>query len=197
MKKHETDVPPSYSEAMKAGVSPRPPESPPGYVNPAVSPHSHQHNTSTHSSTTSHSSYRIRPPVPPPQQRPSHRPEIPWRYPAGFWCIKCHNTGFKVKNGKSCKDCWERFARQHNVNYTTTYAPSDPWRIPFTGISMAPQFNNPPMMAPPGTAPRYVRPGDPSMGGVLCGRCRGSGRVSVMWIDEDLCPVCHGVGRVF
>lgn len=113
-----------------------------------------------------------------------------------------------MKNGKSCKKCWERFAHQPSVINTTGYV--DPgMRIPFTnyrvhddftvtngyGPQYVPMVQQPVMQQP--VAPRYVRPGDPSIGGYLCGRCRGTGRVSVMLIDEDLCPVCRGVGRVF
>lgn len=47
---------------------------------------------------------------------------------------------------------------------------------------------------PPG-APMQVQPGDPRIGGILCGRCRGSGRVMV-FLDEELCPVCLGLGRI-
>ncbi|KAG7193178.1 uncharacterized protein KQ657_000935 [Scheffersomyces spartinae] len=43
--------------------------------------------------------------------------------------------------------------------------------------------------------PIKVRPGDPRLGGVLCGRCRGSGIVHFL-LDEEMCPVCSGLGRI-
>ncbi|GME77702.1 unnamed protein product [Ambrosiozyma monospora] len=37
---------------------------------------------------------------------------LPWRYPKGYFCKKCKNTGYKTKSGgekKYCKDCWRKF----------------------------------------------------------------------------------------
>jgi hypothetical protein len=97
------------------------------------------------------------------------------------------------------------------VSYTGSL-PEPGLRIPFTNYRINDNFSvtsgypnaqyQPMMTVPmapvaPITPRRYVAPGDPSMGGYLCGRCRGTGRVSVMLIDDDLCPVCRGVGRVF
>lgn len=172
------DAPPSYSEAT-AGSSSRPPPLP-----QAQRP-------------------QQRPPTQPtqptqPQLQPT-QPALPWTYPQGFRCTKCANTGYKIKNGKSCKSCWERFARQHNVSVVPSVYTGG-FRIPFTNMSLdlsQPMPMSMPMSMPVNMAPRYVAPGDPSIGGVRCGRCRGTGRVTVMLIDEDICPVCHGVGRVF
>ena len=56
-----------------------------------------------------------------------------------------------------------------------------------------------PMTTPPPQQqqqrPLVVKPGDPRLGGVLCGECRGTGRVSFL-LDEDLCPLCNGLGRI-
>lgn len=63
-----------------------------------------------------------------------------------------------------------------------------------TASTFAPPLGGP--MAPMGTAPPLVvKPGDPRLGGILCGECRGSGRVS-FFLDEDLCPLCRGLGRI-
>ena len=51
-----------------------------------------------------------------------------------------------------------------------------------------------------------VQAGDPRLGGILCGNCKGTGRVFVLLFDSN-CPVylslvnlltysCHGVGRI-
>ncbi|CDR39295.1 CYFA0S03e01860g1_1 [Cyberlindnera fabianii] len=209
-----------------------PSDPPPPYmpVDPTTSTSSSApHNYTTGNPTASDplrgdGTWRPPPPRPRPQQQiPSSQslhsqqhPRLPWTYPPGYRCSKCNNTGYKLKNGKSCKSCWEKFARPTNVNYQ--YVPSyDPgFRIPFTdyrvhddltvtnGYSQPPtpmMYMQPPMMGQPygmmQPTPQYVSPGDPRIGGYMCGRCRGSGRVSFMLLDEELCPVCHGVGRVF
>ncbi|KAF8999343.1 hypothetical protein BDQ17DRAFT_1361216 [Cyathus striatus] len=41
-----------------------------------------------------------------------------------------------------------------------------------------------------------VRPGDPRIGGRVCWRCGGDGRISFFLIDSETCDVCGGVGRV-
>ncbi|CAG7847209.1 SubName: Full=Uncharacterized protein {ECO:0000313/EMBL:CCA66785.1} [Serendipita indica DSM 11827] len=40
-------------------------------------------------------------------------------------------------------------------------------------------------------------PGDPRIGGRLCVRCHGSGRVRVFILDSEVCSMCGGIGRVF
>ena len=40
-------------------------------------------------------------------------------------------------------------------------------------------------------------PGDPRIGGRLCWRCGGTGRVSFFIFQEDACSICNGVGRTF
>lgn len=164
---------------------------------------------------TSHSSY-----VPPPNPRPRPRPpahvkpptsvptpqrsQLPWTYPTGFRCPKCNNTGYKVKNGRSCKSCWRRFAPVNKVNSmqaggrSSYLSPS----LPMFGSSRfgtGPPFGMGLGMAPPpvmgSQQPIVVKPGDPRLGGVLCGECRGTGRVSFI-LDEDICPLCRGIGRI-
>ncbi|CAI5759726.1 unnamed protein product [Candida verbasci] len=112
---------------------------------------------------------------------------LSFRYPKGFYCDKCHNSGFKTKNGLSCKDCWDSFSPRNsynsiNHNFSPSYFGSTTF-IPAGG-----QFNGsgPPLRVPPG---------DPRLGGVLCGKCRGQGMVRFL-LDMELCPVCSGLGRV-
>ncbi|KAH3687283.1 hypothetical protein WICPIJ_001745 [Wickerhamomyces pijperi] len=145
-----------------------------------------------------------RPPEPTPYNQQSSN--LPWRYPARYFCNKCKNTGYKFKDGqrtnKSCKDCWSKFAKNNAVftqNTTTTasnYQPMPqfmPMPIPMPmPMQPMPMPMPQPMMQLP---PRVVRPGDPSIGGVLCGVCRGSGRIYGLF-DDSLCQNCFGVGRI-
>lgn len=126
-----------------------------------------RHGSHASSHSSGHSAYG------PPQQwgPPQGRPHL--QYPPNFFCRKCHNTGVKVKKGTSCQDCWDRFGVQTNAQLIPS--------------NYAPVFQMP---------PRVVRPGDPSIGGVLCGRCRGKGYISDFF-SQSSCPICHGVGRVF
>lgn len=110
---------------------------------------------------------------------------LPFKYPARFLCEKCNNTGYKIKNGKTCKDCWGRFCKR-------TYSPSV---TSFLGFTSATDTIMIPLASQPAGPPLRVPPGDPRLGGMLCGRCRGSGIVHFL-LDEELCPVCGGIGRV-
>ncbi|CAI2015767.1 hypothetical protein SEUBUCD646_0G05110 [Saccharomyces eubayanus] len=178
---------PSYEEVLKEEERlqsqqqrpPRPrPNAPPRpqrpyTVPPASSSHSHSHSqTHSHASSSSHA---------PPPAKPQQSSSLPWTYPPKFYCTKCGNTGYKVKNGRSCKSCWRRFAPQNNI----TAAPSL-----YTNYQM-PVYTS----AWQGNGPLCVQPGDPRLGGVLCGECRGSGRTRFL-LDEDMCSLCHGVGRI-
>lgn len=116
--------------------------------------------------------------------------ELPFKYPKGFLCEKCENKGIKLKNGKSCKDCYERFAHR---NQYQIQQPGSYW-----GPANIMPFGPRPMAAPmaPGGMPALqVPPGDPRLGGVLCGKCRGTGQVWFL-LDSDLCPLCGGLGRI-
>lgn len=44
---------------------------------------------------------------------------------------------------------------------------------------------------------RVLQPGDPRIGGRLCARCHGSGRIRIFILDSETCPVCRGIGRTF
>ncbi|CAI4063042.1 Hua1p SKDI_07G5160 [Saccharomyces kudriavzevii IFO 1802] len=177
---------PSYEEVIKEeerlqAQPPRPPRpatsaAPRPQQRPSTVPSSSTSHTHTQSHSYTSSSSHVRPP-PKPQQNPS----LPWAYPPRFYCSKCGNTGYKIKNGRSCKSCWRRFAPQNNAVTAPTY---------YSNYTM-PVYTS----AWQGNRPLYVQPGDPRLGGVLCGECRGSGRTRFL-LDEDICPLCHGVGRI-
>lgn len=123
---------------------------------------------------------------------------LPFTYPRGFICEKCRNTGLKLKNGLSCQDCYTRFAPRNHVSQAPITYSSSPFSMQFTpynGFSNT-GFGPAPGGFAPGGGPQYLQPGDPRMGGTLCGRCRGSGRVT-FFLDQELCLVCGGVGRLF
>ncbi|QLQ77809.1 hypothetical protein HG537_0A00560 [Torulaspora globosa] len=143
-----------------------------------------------------------------PAPRPRPRPEssapvsasLPWRYPPGFYCHKCNNTGYKLKNGRSCKSCWRRFAPPNTAGATPSLMyGSNMWTNPLGSFAPArPMYvGGPAPVGPPapGGRPLIVQPGDPRLGGVVCGECRGTGRISFL-LDEDICPLCRGIGRI-
>lgn len=182
------DDPPASSSASRPPVSSGNgrPMRPPG-----TNSHSSYSGANSMGGPSSNPHYHRPPPGPPPGQMPPgphphsfggqmpRPPNTPFAYPPGYWCPKCHNTGIKLKNGLSCQDCYARFAGQ---SARLQYLPA-PSR--FSNFMSGP--------APPG---RVVQPGDPSIGGVLCGRCRGRGLVHD-FIFEDTCPTCRGIGRLF
>lgn len=219
------DLPPSYDEAIRneesQGSSSRPEAPPPDYSSvpgrPSRPPRDEKRPPPkpprTNSSTKPAKSSKPKPaakPVAKPAAKPSRpagNPNLPWTYPANYYCEKCHNTGYKLKNGKSCKRCWRRFATPNGAMPMNSGGPvmvtqPPPQSTYYSGLPMGDYFH--PFGAPSGgyyqaapvnTNALYVRPGDPRLGGVLCGECRGSGRVR-FFLDEDLCPLCNGVGRI-
>lgn len=124
---------PSLSQSNNHLNVPRPPQRPPQKPpRPNTSSHSTLHQHHSHHTTSSNSTSRPRPPAsssssphqtkpsyrpPPPTQNPSTNSRIPWVYPSNFHCPKCNNTGYKLKNGKSCRSCWRRFAPTNQINY--------------------------------------------------------------------------------
>lgn len=147
-----------------------------------------------------------RPPAPPPAPLPpkhsspaSSSTRIPWRYPTGFYCAKCGNTGYKIKNGRSCKSCWRRFAPSNKSNAIPTLTYSNNYQSAFNPFFPSPLSSKPIFQSTPAfgqqQAPLVVSPGDPRLGGVPCGECRGTGRVTFL-LDEDICPLCRGIGRI-
>jgi hypothetical protein len=170
------------SHAPPPGPPPRPPR-PQQQSSPGLA-YSYRPPNTIHSSN-----YSPRP-APVSSSRPSTGPSassrVPFEYPPGYYCYKCNNTGIKLKNGKTCQDCYARFARQSS--FVQARAPPVMY-TPFG--SMMPAFSPTPMMAPG----RVVHPGDPAIGGILCGRCRGRGLI-YDFIFEETCPTCRGIGRL-
>ncbi|KAF8521580.1 hypothetical protein BU17DRAFT_75416 [Hysterangium stoloniferum] len=60
---------------------------------------------------------------------------------------------------------------------------------------MPPQ--TPQLYSPPPHGPPHSPQGDPRIGGRLCWRCDGRGKVTFFIFDSTFCEVCRGVGRVF
>lgn len=199
---HGQDLPPSYS---------RPPQRPPSDTKQRPTepprPSSKPSKLPSRPSVKPANTKPAKPAKPASKPTPSVQPKpsnIPWVYPKGYYCEKCRNTGYKIKNGKSCKRCWRQFATRNSatpmggptvVTTPNTYysgLPFGDYLHPFSQPTY--QYGAPPMQIG-GQAPIYVRPGDPRLGGVVCGECRGTGRVR-FFLDEDLCPLCNGVGRI-
>ncbi|KAA8915794.1 hypothetical protein TRICI_002046 [Trichomonascus ciferrii] len=188
----QNSVPQPSSQQHQQGPPPGPPPMPPRPQQHAPPPHPPPQSPSQPQhrpppgnypgSYPYHTSYagQYAPQAQGPAHPPPPNPSLPFQYPPGYWCHKCHNTGVKLKNGLSCQDCYARFARQRNARVMST-------------PSYAPRYAAVPGAAMP---PRVVRPGDPSIGGVLCGRCRGRGMITEFIFDET-CPTCRGVGRLF
>lgn len=118
-------------------------------------------------------------------------PSLPFRYPERYLCEKCLNTGNKWKNGRLCHNCFERFAPRNNFSRIPSGSPFGSMTA-FTTVGV-PGFLRTEVIGPP--AGIRVAPGDPRLGGVLCGRCRGTGLVTY-FLDEELCQVCSGLGRI-
>ncbi|SCU86628.1 LANO_0C08658g1_1 [Lachancea nothofagi CBS 11611] len=205
MSRPDDDLPPSYDEALRESAPPMPtrPPTAPASIRPPVMP--------PRPSSSSPSSYNVSPP-----SNIASPAKIPWTYPSGYYCTKCGNTGYKIKNGHSCKQCWRKFAQSVSNNsvrvvfdgypqgYPSNYshlgmplmpmspagAPQAPGGFrPFSGSTNLPS-------GPSSGPPLMVQPGDPRIGGVTCGECRGKGRVRFL-LDKEICTLCHGVGRVF
>ncbi|ANB13849.1 Hua1p [Sugiyamaella lignohabitans] len=174
--------------------SPARPPRPQSSAFPGSNYHSYGQTNNSHNrpTTSQHQAYHHRPGNANTNHPPPQNPNLPFTYPPGYYCYKCNNTGIKLKNGLTCQDCYGRFARQgRNVQVIHSGQPSmfNPL-APFMGptTSYVPYYPGQP-------PPRVVRPGDPSIGGTLCGRCRGRGMISDFFGDET-CPTCRGVGRL-
>lgn len=186
------ELPPSYDEAISQSPTGQLPQYNNNQQHPPPPPPPNR------PSSYSSSSHQI------PQQQPQVRPtnSVPWQYPRGYWCSKCHNTGKKLKNGKSCNKCWKRFAPRNgattvNTNVSTQYSYSSNssnfggFGLPFSsgstnvGFTHGPQSYSYQTTTVNNMPPRFVKPGDPAIGGIMCGNCRGSGLVR-FFLDEDL-----------
>ncbi|AOA60741.1 hypothetical protein PP7435_CHR1-0586 [Komagataella phaffii CBS 7435] len=162
------------------------------------------------------------PPLPPSyeeSQADSRSPEslytnnlsLPWRYPRGYYCKKCNNSGYKLKNSKPCSTCWSKFEPkkrpspvppkpapmspppQTNVFYPPPAPSPIPPVIPVSGVPLQYFPNQPqPYILPP----RMVQPGDPAIGGILCYKCNGDGYRYNFFLERETCPKCGGIGRV-
>ncbi|CAN6641541.1 proline-rich protein Hua1p [Trichomonascus vanleenenianus] len=168
---HSTSRPPPRRVPVRPPTNQRP-TGPPRQGYPGASTNSYS------SRPSSSNSYNRAPP---------RNPNLPFQYPPGYWCYKCSNTGIKHKNGLSCQDCYARFAHQRTGPMPVQFLPPAPTLFGFGPMPMMP--------VGPGVAPRVVRPGDPSIGGVLCGRCRGRGLITE-FLFEETCPTCRGIGRL-
>ncbi len=128
---------------------------------------------------------------------------LPWRYPRGYFCQKCKNTGYKRRD-KKCRRCWEKFGPMKpaasSVLSSTSSLPSSSSAYYQQGVS---PMNPAVIKLPPGAIyggsnnpnnPTVVLPGDPRIGGRLCSRCQGRGQVH-FFLDLETCPVCNGLGR--
>lgn len=202
------DLPPSYDEAVSQTATGSNSSSNNGRYDQPPPPHPQRpqvHQSSTTQSysysTSSHSIPQQQQQQFQQQQQPGVLPtsSVPWKYPRGYWCSKCHNTGRKLKNGKSCQKCWDKFAPRNptapNVSVTTNYNSNanstfGSYRIPFSSSSFNAGFSQPQNYTYTSSTvnnmrPKFVRPGDPAIGGVQCGKCRGSGLVR-FFLDEEL-----------
>lgn len=114
-------------------------------------------------------------------------PNLLFKYPKRFICEKCLNTGVKRKNGLSCQDCYSRFAPRNHVSLS--YGGGFGF-LDFLSSGYGSGYGS---RVPPNAI--RVPPGDPRLGGILCGSCRGTGQVT-FFLDQDLCDVCGGLGRI-
>ncbi|KAK9458593.1 uncharacterized protein V1516DRAFT_656959 [Lipomyces oligophaga] len=127
------------------------------------------------------------------------------RYPSGYWCEKCNNTGYKLSNGHECGSCFRRFAIPQNTNLNVQYLP--PASSSYFPSPYAPNsYHVPPGGSYGPNGSRVMMAGDPSLGGILCGACKGRGYIHEAGLgsfmgslmgDEITCPKCRGVGRLF
>lgn len=117
-------------------------------------------------------------------------PDLPFRYPGCYLCDKCFNTGNRCKDGEPCLDCYERFSPHNNSAMVNSGACIPPGV--FTTVAVPGVYGIRTIGSPGGVR---VLSGDPRLGGVFCGRCRGAGLV-MFFLDQDLCPVCAGLGRI-
>lgn len=131
-------------------------------------------------------------------------PNLPFKYPKGHYCHKCKNTGWLRAKNKSCGQCYFDFCPRNSPAHPManahgwgpqTFATSQGSNVHVYTSGGFSGFSGFMGSAPPAPFMQPVAPGDPRLGGVICGRCRGSGTVT-FFLDQDLCPVCHGVGRI-
>lgn len=215
MARDDEELPPSYEDVIRedlkgsqgAGSGGSVPQMPPRPSSGAPPPRPARPSRPS-AGSSAQSSASSRPPMSPRPSAPTPggsastpQSRLPWVYPKGYYCSKCGNTGYKIKNGRSCKRCWRKFApitpaQNVEVVYQDAHQPWLPG-APYQAYSPYGTPLAPPMAAPirPGAAPMMLRPGDPRIGGVVCGECRGRGMIR-FFLDDKICPLCHGVGRI-
>lgn len=154
-----------------------------------------------------HSQFHVRPTAAPLKKNSNdlytNNLDLPWRYSKTYYCKKCKNTGYKTKNGHACKDCWGKFKPNitpprtaQDLKYLLKHPPPPPKPLNPNVVKLPPgSIVRPMIMSPVAPKPLVVKPGDPRIGGVLCGRCDGRGMVH-FFLDLDRCPICNGLGRV-
>lgn len=208
MSKEQSDKPPddalpTYEEALHDNEEVLPgysrPEPATGASRPQVRPQAPPR--PTNGGTTSES----RPSKPQKPQTTSittHGNKLPWRYPPGYHCSKCNNTGYK-RSDKPCRRCWRQFSKPAAPPVMGGAPPPmmgiapPPMGYPPSQMGFLPPAMGygPPMGINPAIPPLVVQPGDPRLGGRLCYECGGSGRVRFLF-DVDLCALCRGTGRI-
>ncbi|VEU20133.1 DEKNAAC100939 [Brettanomyces naardenensis] len=182
-----TDAPPSYEQAMSdPSIDVNQPQSA-NYARPTVS------------APPARPQLPVRPPVnTAAQDLYTNNLNLPWRYPKGYYCKKCKNTGYD-KKGKRCKKCWELYGKSHTKPSNAYLPPARPRPPAPPPVPLNPAV----VRLPPGRIVRpfygsqgatVVQPGDPRIGGQLCPRCHGRGQVH-FFLDMETCPVCGGLGR--
>ncbi|OWB82790.1 hypothetical protein B5S33_g1418 [[Candida] boidinii] len=224
-----TDLPPSYDDAVKDEFTPtQSPLPPPPPQRPQRPPSQGVYNGNINSGSGSNSSIPHHPDfynsssktsATKPEDLYTNNLDLPFRYPKNYHCKKCKNTGYKLKNGHQCKDCWSKFYKKSkpqqmprpqpvpprpfapnvvqlppgNVSYGYNYVPQP--RMNMYGMQRpgpGPGMMMPPM---PNAQQVIVRPGDARIGGYLCPRCNGKG-LTHFFLDQETCRVCNGLGRV-
>ncbi|KAK9457467.1 hypothetical protein V1511DRAFT_455927 [Dipodascopsis uninucleata] len=193
-----SDPPPPYSEIDSSGAyqttgsSSTANQAPPMPPRPSQANANHQFNgPSIYQQTSSSGGYR-------PSQggdQYTYAANGRLRYPPGYVCYKCGNTGYKTKHGRPCKSCFIRFSVPQSPIMPSPNM-SAGFRRPMLGNLYA---------APRADMPTVVAPGDPRLGGVLCSVCKGRGQVDDFGLSGllsgliggmETCHVCRGIGRI-
>lgn len=144
----------------------------------------------------------------------NNNPDLPFEFPKKFLCSKCKNTGYKIKNGKMCTSCWQKFyisSHAYNPNLKLKFKYPKGYlceKCENTGFKKkngakctdcSDRFMRRIVAPPPVPSNRPIRvlPGDPRLGGQLCYNCHGSGLVMVGFFSEAYCHICSGSGRYY
>ncbi|ODV78732.1 uncharacterized protein CANTADRAFT_22697 [Suhomyces tanzawaensis NRRL Y-17324] len=86
-------------------------------------------------------------------------PELSFKYSERYLCMKCYNTGYRIKNGTSCKNCWEGYGPRNDLQSVgNTMLPSLEFITTVMPLAALLDLSNP--------IPTVVKPGDPKTGGI-------------------------------